>query len=528
MFSKGPLRTLCATLRLEPDGESASVGHYTIEATPANLLGTLALASGLFFRAAERTFTGLAYQARDWAAGERATPFGGPPRKLTDAAAARIGAMVQGIEASGNGHGLAQRLVDWLLQGQEFDMMRIRPLALARQWGATEREVVELCLQAVSAGLLESRWDLLCPRCRGAKLTVTSLDRLPRDSHCASCNIDYGREFARNVELTFHPAPAVREVIDGEFCLFGPMTTPHVKVQLAVEPGQSRSLPVSLAPGAYRLRTLEIGGESHIDYQGGAFPTVRAEGGEVAPGELAEKGEISFVNREDRRRTFIVESRDWAEEALTAHRVTTMQAFRDLFGDDVLSADDEVGISQVTLMFTDLRASTAFYDRVGDATAYHLVRQHFSFLGKVVREHHGAIIKTMGDAIFAAFTEPADAVRAALAIQTGIKDFNAVSGAEDLVMKIGLHGGPCIAVTLNERLDYFGSTVNLTSRLERESEGGDIVLSEALASDPAVSSLLPLDQLKRETQMIRGFEAPVTFRRVPAEWASKRDVRAGA
>ena len=205
-----------------------------------------------------------------------------------------------------------------------------------------------------------------------------------------------------------------------------------------------------------------------------------------------------------------------------------MQAFRDLFGDDVLSADDEVGISQVTLMFTDLRASTAFYDRVGDATAYHLVRQHFSFLGKVVREHDGAIIKTMGDAIFAAFTEPADAVRGALAIQTGNKDFNAVSGAEDLVMKIGLHGGPCIAVTLNERLDYFASTVNLTSRLERESEGGDIVLSEALASDPAVSSLLPLDQLKRETQMIRGFEAPVTFRRVPAEWASKRDVRAGA
>ena len=116
------------------------------------------------------------------------------------------------------------------------------------------RSVVELCLQSVKDGLLELRWDLLCPRCRGAKLAVTSLDQLPRGAHCNSCNIDYDREFSRNVELTFHPAPAVREVVSGEFCLFGPMTTPHVKVQVAFNAGETRELEAEIAADDYRLR----------------------------------------------------------------------------------------------------------------------------------------------------------------------------------------------------------------------------------------------------------------------------------
>ena len=53
-----------------------------------------------------------------------------------------------------------------------------------------------------------------------------------------------------------------------------------------------------------------------------------------------------------------------------------------------------------------------------------------------------------------------------------------------------MHTGPCIAVTLNDRLDYFGSTVNLASRLEGQSTGDDVVISTAVYSDPEVRELL--------------------------------------
>ncbi len=67
----------------------------------------------------------------------------------------------------------------------------------------------------------------------------------------------------------------------------------------------------------------------------------------------------------------------------------------------------------------------------------------------------------------------------------------------DLQLKAGMHYGPCIAVTLNDKLDYFGSTVNIASRLEHLSERGDIVMSTAVHVDPEV-----LEMLEAE---VRGF-----------------------
>ncbi|MEE9250400.1 MAG: adenylate/guanylate cyclase domain-containing protein, partial [Alphaproteobacteria bacterium] len=218
-----------------------------------------------------------------------------------------------------------------------------------------------------------------------------------------------------------------------------------------------------------------------------------------------------------REQILLVESRDWTADALTADRVAAMQAFRDLFSDAVLRPGDEVGIAHVTLMFTDLKGSTAMYSRAGDASAYHRVREHFAFLARVVRENNGAVVKTIGDAVMAAFSEPADGVRAALAIQRNIAGLNAADAGEPLVIRLGLHGGPCIAVTLNQRLDYFGSTVNLAARLQGQSAGGDVVLSAALAADPAVAELLGATPRADEVAPIRGFPDPVGFCRLAVD-----------
>lgn len=513
LFSAGPLASLCATLELRPEGERRCVAHYRVEAAPAGPLGWALLRTG-FFPAVERRFAALAAGVRDWAAGRCAAPYAAPLAALDQAGRARLDAAVARIEASGNGHGLARRLADWVLAAQQTDLQRIRPLALARAWAAPERHLVELCLQAVKDGLLELRWDLLCPRCRGAALSVASLDRLPGGTHCGACNVAYGRDFAKNVELTFRPAPTLRRVDPGEFCLFDPMSTPHVKAQVTVAPGEVRTLPAHLPPGPYRLRSLEPGGSADIDHAGGPFPGLVAAEGAVTAGEPAGDGRLRLVNRETRPRTLIVESREWVRDALTAHRATTLQTFRELFADAALRPGDETGIAQVTLLFTDLKGSTALYERVGDPAAYGIVREHFAYLGQIVRRHDGAVVKTIGDSVMAAFSEPADGVRAALEGQAGIADFNARAGGIDLVIRMGLHAGPCIAVTLNDRLDYFGTTVNLAARLEAESAGGDVVLSEALARDPAVAPLLAGHALRREVRPIRGFGAPVAFCRL--------------
>ncbi|MBI3709059.1 MAG: hypothetical protein HY246_15480 [Proteobacteria bacterium] len=518
IFENGPFKSLAATLTLTPDGTGCRA-DYLLEVEPANVLGRLILAGG-FLSSAGRTFTRLAEQARAFAAGQAQQPFEFKPAPLAASAKARLAAMLGQLERDGVPHDLVQHLGEFVVTAPEVDLLHIRPRRLARVWDAAERGVTELCLRAVKVGLLSMHWDLLCPNCRGPKLGVASLDELPRGAHCGTCNIDYERDFTRNVELTFKPTNAVRSVVAGEFCLFGPMTTPHVVVQQSLAPSETRDLPARLAYGDYRLRGLHPGREALVAWADGGFPALVVVADGVEAGPPAPPGVVRLVNRRDREVPVVIESREWVRDALTAHRVTTMQAFRDLFATEVLRPGDEVGVSHVALMFTDLRGSTALYSRIGDARAYQLVREHFAYLAAAIRNHDGAIVKTIGDAVMAAFSDPADAVRAALEVQRNVARFNLEQnrlGDDGIVIKLGVHAGPCIAVTLNDRLDYFGSTVNLAARLQGQSRGGDVVLSQALAADPVVGGLLAGISAGSESAAIKGFDQPIAFLRLPAE-----------
>ncbi|MEM8916829.1 MAG: DUF5939 domain-containing protein, partial [Pseudomonadota bacterium] len=327
VFENGPFASLCATLEFSPYGAGCR-GDYTLEVEPANLIGRLLLAGG-FFRQVGGTINRLADEANAFAKGDRLDVFSFTAPAISPERKTRIDRMITEIEDSGYGHGLARRLADLLLTSQEADIMRLRPLALAHDWQKAERDVVELCLKATLVGLLEVRWDLLCPRCRGAKVTTDSLDRLPSDAHCPSCNIDYDRNFAENIELCFRPAKAVREVADGEFCLFAPMSTPHVAAQVTVPPHECRQITLRLPPGHFRLRSLEPGPEKEVDFPGGLLPEVRLTNQDVGLGDARDDGVVRFVNDTDGPRTIVVEDRRWTEETLTANQVTYFQSFRD-------------------------------------------------------------------------------------------------------------------------------------------------------------------------------------------------------
>ena len=164
----------------------------------------------------------------------------------------------------------------------------------------------------------------------------------------------------------------------------------------------------------------------------------------------------------------------------------------------------------------ELKGSTALYERIGDPRSYALVREHFAIIGKAVRAHDGAVVKTIGDAVMAVFTHPPDGLRCAVQIQADFAAFNAASGKEPLTVKLGLHAGRCISVTLNDRLDYYGSAANKAARLEGQSRGGDIVMSREFADDPGVAPVLGAFSPVAETADLKGFSESVPFLRITA------------
>lgn len=519
-FSRGPFRQMNVHVRGEDRGPLCLI-HYTLEVEPANLLGRLLLAAG-FFGKVDKTFARLQADFGRHARGETERPYVSLPTHLAPGAAARCAQLGRELAQSPYAHDLQDRLIAWILEGSDNDVTTLRPKALARQWRLPERAVTELCLVAASKGLLSLRWSLLCPNCRIGKAESARMDEIPQGTHCGSCNIDYQRDFNRNVELAFFPSKSIRPLHGGEYCLFGPMSTPHIKAQLRVEAGTRRSEPRHLAPGAYRLRTLEPGNDEFLDWDGGAFPRIvfDAEGRLLLDHAHADD-RIEIDNRYRHHRTLVIELRAWMQDVLTAREAATLPCFRELFSEQVLRAGDFVEIDNIVLLFTDIKASTALYNTIGDAAAYALVREHFAVLAACVRRHNGTIVKTIGDAIMAAFTEPADAMNGALAIQQAFAEFNAARAQSDaqVNVKIGMHMGPCIAVTLNGILDYYGKVANLTARLAGLSQGGDIVLSAVLARDPALAALLPAQDLEAGTSEIKGFAEMIAWKRVPAALA---------
>ena len=126
-----------------------------------------------------------------------------------------------------------------------------------------------------------------------------------------------------------------------------------------------------------------------------------ARGGDILLEGASGREELAIRNETDKPLAFVVEDRNWAKDALTGERVIAMPAFRRLSPEQLLRPSDNAEISWIAIMFTDLKGSTELYDALGDAPAYNLVRDHFSFLAERVQRHHGFVVKTVGDAMAA-------------------------------------------------------------------------------------------------------------------------------
>jgi class 3 adenylate cyclase len=202
---------------------------------------------------------------------------------------------------------------------------------------------------------------------------------------------------------------------------------------------------------------------------------------------------------------------------LTAKRLLTNQTFRDIYRADTLDIDQRLKITSLTFLFTDLKGSTALYERVGDLNAYDLVKENFRVLHDIVAEEAGAVVKTIGDAVMATFPTPDKALSAALRMREGMRNLNEERKHEDLLLKIGIHEGPCLAVTLNERQDYFGQTVNIASRVQNLANSHAIYATGSVVENPEATKLLqttgiePLPQratLRDIAEDLKIFEIP--------------------
>ncbi len=532
VFRGGPIRRVRGGIQLNPRSGRTDVEVYA-DVEPRNPAGWVVAKLVVGPKATRGVAEACANFAR-FLSGDSHDAFAreAPPPRVDRIA---LNERISRVSQAGVPPDLLHRLVTLVVTAHDEEVLRIRPFELADRWNLPRVDVLRGFLHAAAAGVFDLDWDVLCPNCRIPKTEERTLGRLQPEAHCEFCDIRFDLQFDLNVELRFSVNPNVRAAENAIYCIGGPGTTPHVLAQSRLRPGSTVEWRFPLSSGTYRVRIARGGPTYVLD----VAPTATAADlslrlGDGPPGESrlsVRSGEVGIRIESgfDRERLVLLEDRRWHSNGASAARVTSLQEFRDLFSSEVLAPGLALSIRSLAILFTDLRGSTAMYERLGDSPAFGIVRRHFDLLLGVIRENQGTLVKTIGDAVMAAFASDTDAVAAALEAQKRVARFNRENPGTPITVKIGAHSGPCVAVNGNGALDYFGTTVNLASRIQDVSEGEDVVLSQSLAEEPGVRALLEREGVQPEVtdREVKGISRPVRIARLRTSRPAVRATTAG-
>jgi len=435
-------------------------------------------------------------------------------------------------------------------------LSRINALDFAVKTGLDDDRVIAAFLHAARLGLFELSWNVLCPGCGGVLDAGASLKTVNRAEYaCALCAAGYEPTLDEMVEVTFTISPRVRRIaahlpdqlpaseymrqifwssgLDLPDDAFARMIDEVTLEMVELPPGEKAMLSLTLPaefvivfePVTHCAQFIDVKGEPTRERQSLAIVYSKMHAPNetliMRPGPLR----LTLENRSDVR---VVPGVYVAGQAmhdmlgqrrpfLTAKRLLTNQTFREIYRTSTLDVDQRLKITSLTFLFTDLKGSTDLYERVGDLVAFDIVKEHFRILHEIIAAESGAVVKTIGDAVMATFATPDRAIAAALRIRAAMGDLNQRRHNEDMLLKIGIHEGPCLAVMLNDRQDYFGQTVNIASRVQALAVSHSILATGSVVDHPQSTELLQTDGIKPMSRRLplRGIADEVAVYEIP-------------
>ena len=426
------------------------------------------------------------------------------------------------------------KLESFIRSEDDFCLFRINPIQFANTKKISEDEAIDLFLHGRKVGLFRMDWQLLCEGCADVVESFGSLDKVDSHFFCNICESDREASMDDYIEISFTISPSVRKIrchdpaclsaedyilryrFSQNACMEDGKRFVNYLKECAqsfafLEPGEAKSFEMEISSGllltnvGLTFRVSDGSKSNNQRFSHKILENTEKHFGTLVPGVLI----FELENRSpDRVPSFILNPPSRPsftfDTFFSGKKLLTSQTFRDLFESDRVVTTDGIGIKDITFVFTDLKGSTALYERIGDLKAFSLVRQHFDYLRKAINQCHGAIVKTIGDAVMAAFFSPTDALNAALSMLKEIDHFNAEYGEKVVILKIGMHRGHSIAVTLNDRLDYFGQTVNIASRVQKLADANEIYITDEIYQFPGMRELLGEKHIEPHMAKLKG------------------------
>ncbi len=490
-FDAGPFKWFLSAVTLEPSPGGGTLLTHRVTIEPRSLLGrvlTTIEADWKGFKNLDHVYRRMDRSLQ----GQLDMQLGGTDafckiKPLSNNQLVRLDERLDHIMDAGVSPETARQLRHALVHWAAQDLSQLRPLAMADQLGVKGADMLDACLQAAHCGLLQLRWDVLCPTCRVSSLTLDKLSEIQSHTNCEACDVDFKSNLGDAIELVFRAHPDIREVNDRHYCIGGPGHSPHVVAQVRVEAGECLDVQLDLSSGDYLLRGPRLPRTQTFQVQDSAAPSqmqwVFSEIGANTHTSKLRQGRqtLTLINDLSSLHVARVERMIPRENVVTATMAAAQPLFLKLFPHQRFASNNPIQTELMAFVATNINNIDLLYAELGDTVAYELTQRLHGLLSMQVVACGGAVVKTIGERMLAVFNAIEPAVEAALAIRVAIDE----AELKHVAIGIGVHCGPTLVTTQNNQLDYFGSTVRSALALP-ELAGCDILFTEAIYADPSV------------------------------------------
>ncbi|KLU04228.1 Serine/threonine protein kinase PrkC, regulator of stationary phase [Rhodopirellula islandica] len=494
-FDSGPFKWFMSVVTLEPHPNGRTRLSHQIKIEPRNFLGrvlTTVEADWKGFRNLDKVYRRMDRSLRGKLTTKQGSDAFTDTPKMTRSQLLRLNQRLNQLKEAGVRPEVANCLGQVVREWSPQELGSLRPLVIADRLKIPSSEMIDACLLAADAGILNLHWDVLCPTCRVSANNTQQLAEIESHTHCEACDMDFQSNLAGAIEMVFQTHPEIRQVNTGQYCIGGPEHSPHVVVQLRIEAGECLQLPIDLPPGDYLLRGPRIPNTQSLRVQSTSAPSTwdgelsRLGTSHYIPKLRAGRQVLTLHNDLETLQVIRIERMIPRGDVVTAAAAAANPMFRKLFPHQQFAGNNPILTETMTFLATSINNIDELYTSLGDSEAYSAVHGHHAILERCVAGSGGTLVKTIGEKSLASFATRENAIIAAERIRAEWME----SKLAEVWLGIGVHSGPTLMTTQNNQLDYFGSTVRAVTMLP-ELAGNATLLTEPIYADRSLAGCLP-------------------------------------
>jgi len=495
-FKQGHLANINYEMTLEPKGKG-SIIHYELEMEPQSALARFALP--LFFvknyqklltQSLRKSDFAMLRQKKEGVVSRKAYL---PEKRREALKEASLPLLDEKFSEP-----LVQKLRELIIHEPASNLVVMRPYAYIDQLGIPPRKALKLFLAATRCKILQQYWMVMCPHCKNWGMSCQTMDDIKPKVCCERCKKEYDAILDKNVEIVFQPNPAIRPLPQGAISTSTtPLSAPRIILQQTLRKKGLITLPSPLEHGDYLVRVFgdkkELWQQITIDHASPKELYIEISGEDIILQLHDENNQsaVKIANKTGEEQRIIIEEGVGAREQTTALEAHTCQYFRTYFAALAKPPKESLPASNITFMTVSLSPSHNGLNSQFDGDNTDKLREVYNLEQGIIDFNDGAIVDYMAATISAAFTQPQDAVSAAVALRQDFNTLNSTLVCEDrMTLKISLYTGPCYITEFNGNLEFMGATMTTAHTIRSRGGDGEVILPQELLKNCSVKQVL--------------------------------------